>query len=48
MLFLQEHQVSTSYAAKIFKQYGNDSIKVMQENPWENGGECNGSSTDNN
>ena len=35
MLFLQEHQVSTSYAAKIFKQYGNDSIKVMQENPYK-------------
>ena len=35
MLFLQDHQVSTSYAAKIFKQYGNDSIKVMQENPYK-------------
>lgn len=34
MLFLQEHQVSTSYAAKIFKQYGNDSITVMKENPY--------------
>ena len=26
MLFLQDHQVSTSYAAKIYKQYGNDSF----------------------
>ena len=34
MLFLQEHQVSTSYAAKIFKQYGNESISVMKENPY--------------
>ena len=34
MLFLQEHQVSTSYAAKIYKQYGNDSIAVMKENPY--------------
>ena len=34
MLFLQEHQVSTSYAAKIYKQYGNDSISVMKENPF--------------
>ena len=34
MLFLQGHQVSTSYAAKIFKQYGNDSINVMKENPY--------------
>ncbi|MBO6309780.1 MAG: ATP-dependent RecD-like DNA helicase, partial [Oribacterium sp.] len=34
MLFLQEHQVSTSFAAKIYKQYGNDSIPVMKENPY--------------
>ena len=35
MLFLQDHQVSTSYAAKIYKQYGNDSIAVMKENPYK-------------
>ena len=35
MLFLQEHQVSSSYAAKIYKQYGNDSIAVMKENPFK-------------
>ena len=34
MLFLQEHQVSTAYAAKIYKQYGNESISVMKENPY--------------
>lgn len=34
MLFLQEHQVSSSFAAKIYKQYGNDSIAVMKENPY--------------
>lgn len=34
MLFLQEHQVSTSYAAKIYRQYGNGSIAVMKENPY--------------
>ena len=34
MLFLQEHQVSSSYAAKIFKEYGNNSIDVMKENPF--------------
>ena len=34
MLFLQEHQVSASFAAKIYKQYGNDSIRVMKENPY--------------
>lgn len=34
MLFLQEHQVSSSFAAKIYKQYGNDSISVMKQNPY--------------
>ena len=34
MLFLQEHQVSSSYAARIYKQYGNESIAVMKENPY--------------
>lgn len=34
MLFLQEHQVSTSYAAKIYKTYGNESIQIMKENPY--------------
>ena len=35
MLFLQDHNVSTQYAAKIYKTYGNDSIKVIQENPYK-------------
>lgn len=34
MLFLQSHGVSSTYAAKIYKQYGNDSIAVVQENPY--------------
>ncbi|MFV0466904.1 MAG: ATP-dependent RecD-like DNA helicase [Lachnospiraceae bacterium] len=34
MLFLQEHQVNSSYAAKIYKQYENESIAVMKENPY--------------
>lgn len=34
MLFLQSHDVSTSLAAKIFKNYGNASIAVMTENPY--------------
>ncbi len=34
MLFLQDHQVSASYAARIYKQYGNDSISLMKENPY--------------
>jgi exodeoxyribonuclease V alpha subunit len=34
MLFLQGHDVSTSHATRIYKTYGNDSIKVVQENPY--------------
>ena len=34
MLFLQSHDVSTSHATKIYKTYGNDSITVVQENPY--------------
>lgn len=34
MLFLQEHGVSSGYAAKIFKQYGKDAISVISENPY--------------
>lgn len=35
MLFLQDHGVSTSYAAKIYKQYGNESIPTVKENPYK-------------
>ena len=34
MLFLQDHGVSTSFAAKIYKAYGNDSIGKVRENPF--------------
>ena len=34
MLFLQTHGVSSGYATKIFKQYGDQSIAVVQENPY--------------
>ncbi len=34
MLFLQGHEVSSSYAARIYKQYGRESIKVVKENPY--------------
>lgn len=34
MLFLQGHEVSTSHATKIFKTYGSESIKIVQENPY--------------
>lgn len=34
MVFLQGHGVSTTYAVKIYKQYGDDAIKVVTENPY--------------
>jgi exodeoxyribonuclease V alpha subunit len=34
MLFLQTHGVSTTYAYKIFKRYGNKSAHVVSENPY--------------
>lgn len=35
MIFLQEYGVSTLYAAKIFKCYGNRSIEVVKNNPYK-------------
>jgi exodeoxyribonuclease V alpha subunit len=35
MMFLQGHDVSTAHATKIYKAYGNDSIKIVQENPYK-------------
>jgi len=35
MIFLQSHGVSSAYAAKIYKCYGNDAIKIVQENPYQ-------------
>jgi exodeoxyribonuclease V alpha subunit len=34
MLFLQGHDVSTAHATRIYKQYGADSVQVVQENPY--------------
>lgn len=34
MLFLQSHDVTPGYAARIFRQYGNDAIRVVKENPY--------------
>ena len=34
MLFLQGHEVSSNYAAKIYRQYGKESIRVVKENPF--------------
>lgn len=35
MLFLQSYNVSTSLATKIFKQYGNQAISIVTENPYK-------------
>ncbi|GAB6095994.1 ATP-dependent RecD-like DNA helicase [Desulfatiferula olefinivorans] len=34
MIFLQSHGVGTGFAAKIFRHYGADSIRVVQNNPY--------------
>ena len=34
MLFLQDHGVSTAFAAKIYRQYGSESIQKVRENPF--------------
>ena len=34
MLFLQSHSVSTHFAVKIFKHYGNDSIPIVEKTPY--------------
>lgn len=34
MLFLQSYGISTSFGSKIYKTYGNDSLKVLKENPY--------------
>jgi len=34
MIFLQGHGVSAAYSAKIYKQYGNQSIGIVKENPY--------------
>ncbi|WP_448873361.1 SF1B family DNA helicase RecD2 [Desulfobulbus propionicus] len=34
MMFLQSHGISTLYAVRIFKQYGERSITIVEENPY--------------
>jgi len=34
MLFLQSHGVTTGLAVKIYKTYGDDALRVVQENPY--------------
>lgn len=35
MMFLQGHNISPNYAVKIYKQYGKNTIKIVQENPYK-------------
>ncbi|MBN2534205.1 MAG: ATP-dependent RecD-like DNA helicase [Spirochaetales bacterium] len=35
IVFLQTHGVSSGYATKIFKQYGNQSIGIVKKNPYK-------------
>ncbi len=35
MLFLQDHQVTPSLAGKIYQHYGQDSLNVIRENPYQ-------------
>ena len=34
MVFLQQYGISTNYGLKIYKKYGNETIKEIQENPY--------------
>lgn len=35
MIFLHGHQISTNLAVKIYKTYGNDSLRVVRQNPYQ-------------
>ncbi len=35
MIFLQSHGMGTAQAARIYRQYGNDAIAVISENPYQ-------------
>ncbi len=35
MIFLQGYGISTLFAVKIFKTYGNDAIKIVSDNPYQ-------------
>ena len=35
MIFLQDHGVSTTYAVKIYKQYGDEAIAIVTNNPYQ-------------
>ena len=35
MMFLQHHGISTLFAVKIYKKYGDEAIKIVTENPYQ-------------
>ncbi|MCF7885002.1 MAG: ATP-dependent RecD-like DNA helicase [Candidatus Marinimicrobia bacterium] len=35
MIFLQSHEISTTFATKIYKTYQHDAIKIVKENPYQ-------------
>jgi len=42
MLFLQGHGVSTTYAVKIYKQYSDQAIQIVSQNPYQLASDING------
>ena len=34
MIFLQSHNISPVFAAKIYKQFGNNAVRIVQDNPY--------------
>jgi len=42
MLFLQGHGVSTTYAVKIYKQYSDQAIQIVSQNPYQLAADING------
>jgi len=34
MMFLQNHEISTTYGVKIYKQYGKNTVNIISENPY--------------
>lgn len=42
MMFLQSHNISTLFAVKIYKTYGNDAIRIVTENPYRLSGDIYG------
>ena len=42
MRFLQENGITTSYSAKIFKEYGKDAVNLIQNDPYRIAGDISG------